>query len=729
MPPRSPAPSTYCFCSSIVEMTGSCASGSNSVDPAPAMPGDVAGVLDDHALQAQAQPERRDAVGAGVGERAELALEAADAEAAGDADRVDVVQVLVGALVGLALVGGDPADLDLGLVGEAAGAQRLADREVGVRQVDVLADQRDGHLLLRVVDAAEQVVPGRPVDVAERQVEAAYDVGVEALAVQHLGDVVDRRRVGGGDHGLVVDVAHQRDLALDAVRELPVRAADDGVGLDADGAQRGDRVLGRLGLQLARRADVGHQGDVDEEAVLPADLVAGLAGGLEEGQRLDVADGAADLGDDDVDVVAAHGQDAVLDLVGDVRDHLDGVAEVVAAALLGDDRRVDLAGRHVGDLVEVGVEESLVVPDVEVRLRTVVGHEDLAVLERVHRPRVDVEVGVELLHGHAETASLQKGSEAGGGEPLAERGGDASGHEYVLGRRPVLHGVRAYPSGTGPSAPDAPNDPPGVSIARASAITVVTWPAVVSTPSTVATSAETGLGAQASELALATVRGVAHDDDAGRGAGQTGDESGQDRVAALGGRLLTEDQQHERRPALDVGGRGHEVGAGEALEDRAALAVGGLALRRGGRHRQPQELADPVVGGRLGGDRVALLGHQLAAEGVDERLLVGSDHRLGEVVARRHRSPGGGDPLGEPGDHLLVRTGDRHQGDLAVGQPAGDEGGGHGAREALGVRRLRGGLRDRGARLRRGGLGHVGEQPAAEDDAHGEGRRTRRRGW
>ena len=47
--------------------------------------GDVAGVLDHHALQAQAQAERGDAVGAGVGQRAELALEAADAEAARDA--------------------------------------------------------------------------------------------------------------------------------------------------------------------------------------------------------------------------------------------------------------------------------------------------------------------------------------------------------------------------------------------------------------------------------------------------------------------------------------------------------------------------------------------------------------------------------------------------------------------------------------------------------------------
>ena len=128
-----------------------------------------------------------------------------------------------------------------------------------------------------------------------------------------------------------------------------------------------------------------------------------------------------------------------LDLVGDVRDDLDGVAEVLAAALLGDDLVVDLTGRHVGRAVQVDVEEALVVTDVEVGLGAVVGDEDLTVLERVHRPRVDVEVGVELLHRHAQAAGPQKMSEAGGREALAERRGDAPGHEDVF--RLLHHGL------------------------------------------------------------------------------------------------------------------------------------------------------------------------------------------------------------------------------------------------------------------------------------------------
>jgi hypothetical protein len=60
------------------------------------------------------------------------------------------------------------------------------------------------------------------------------------------------------------------------------------------------------------------------------------------------------------------------------------------------------------------------VADVEVGLGAVVGDEDLAVLERVHRAGIDVEVGVELLHRDPQTAGLQQVAEAGGREALAE---------------------------------------------------------------------------------------------------------------------------------------------------------------------------------------------------------------------------------------------------------------------------------------------------------------------
>jgi hypothetical protein len=160
---------------------------------------------------------------------------------------------------------------------------------------------------------------------------------------------------------------------------------------------------------------------VEVEEVVTANLGAELADRFEEGQALDVADRAADLDDHHVDVgVLGHGPDPELDLVGDVRDDLDGLAEVVAPTLLLDHRQPDLPRGHRGAAEEVLVDEPLVVAEVEVGLAAVLGDEHLAVLEGVHRAGIDVEVGIELLEGHLEAAGLEQPSERCGGDALAE---------------------------------------------------------------------------------------------------------------------------------------------------------------------------------------------------------------------------------------------------------------------------------------------------------------------
>src|SRR5712691_12441723 len=101
---------------------------------------------------------------------------------------------------------------------------------------------------------------------------------------------------------------------------------------------------------------------MDVYHVLRARLAPELADRLEERQRLDVADRSADLGDDDVRVGrlrdASH---ALLDLVRDVRDDLDGRAEVLALALLAEHAVPDRARRVVRVAREILVHEALVV--------------------------------------------------------------------------------------------------------------------------------------------------------------------------------------------------------------------------------------------------------------------------------------------------------------------------------------------------------------------------------
>jgi len=115
-------------------------------------------------------------------------------------------------------------------------------------------------------------------------------------------------------------------------------AADENVWRDTDLAKLHDAVLGRLGLHFVPRPNLGNEGYVDVERVFNPELRSHLPDRFQEWQALNVTNRAADLGNDHVRLLL-FGQvdDSFLDLVGDVRDDLDGCAQVVAAALGLDD--------------------------------------------------------------------------------------------------------------------------------------------------------------------------------------------------------------------------------------------------------------------------------------------------------------------------------------------------------------------------------------------------------
>jgi hypothetical protein len=309
-------------------------------------------------------------------------------------------------------------------------AQGLDNGEVGVGEIDVLADHGDLDGLRRRLDPFHKGAPLGEIRLAVGHPQVTHEVSVQALVVEHQRDLVDRSGVGLRDHALEIDVAEQRDLLLEAPAYVPVGAADDHVGVDTYRPELAHGVLRRLGLQLTGGADVRQERYVNERAVVAADLVAELADGFQERQRLDVTDGPADLHYEQVGP-AGHRESlyTALDLIGDVRDDLDGLAQELAPTFLGDDCLVDAAGGGVRAAVEILVGEPLVVAQIQVGLRAVVEHEDLAVLERVHRARVDVDVRIELLDGDAEAVSLEEAAERGGGDSLPEAGGDPSGDE------------------------------------------------------------------------------------------------------------------------------------------------------------------------------------------------------------------------------------------------------------------------------------------------------------
>ena len=266
---------------------------------------------------------------------------------------------------------------------------------------------------------------------ADEPQAAHHHVG-QPLPLQHQGHLVEdvRRQVGDGVvHG---DVAEQGDFLQNFPGQRVIAAAQDYIRLNPQAQQLLHRVLGGLALQLPAARDGHDEGHVDEHDVLAAPLGGHLADGLQEGLALNVAHGAADLHDGHVGVRALQGVDVVLDLPGDVGDDLDGAPQVVPRPLPVEDVPVDLARGHRGGPRQVLVNEPLVVAQVQVGLRPVVGDEHLPVLIGAHGARVHVQIGVQLLDLHPQPPLLQQTAQRGRRNALAQAGYHAAGDKNVF---------------------------------------------------------------------------------------------------------------------------------------------------------------------------------------------------------------------------------------------------------------------------------------------------------
>ena len=276
--------------------------------------------------------------------------------------------------------------------------KRFAQTLVSVFELNVLADNADAHFALGMMEALQHVEPRLHIGRTILEAEQARDLRVEAFLAEFHRDFVDGFHIFHGDDAGFVDIAEESDLAFQINRDMALAAAEQNVGLNPDAEHFLDAVLRGLGFQFTGSGDVRDKGNVNEESVLGAEFQAHLTDGFEEGQGFDVANGATDFDDDDVDAFG-DALDAALDFVGDVGNDLNGLAEVVAAALFGEDGFVDAAGGPVIVASELGVSEALVVAKVEIGLGAIFGHENFAVLIGAHRTGINIEVRIAFLNG------------------------------------------------------------------------------------------------------------------------------------------------------------------------------------------------------------------------------------------------------------------------------------------------------------------------------------------
>src|SRR5712692_7523664 len=123
-----------------------------------------------------------------------------------------------------------------------------------------------------------------------------------------------------------------------------------------------------------------------------------------------------------------------------MRNDLHRTAQIIATALAGDHRVVDLAGGEAVLPAHRGGDVAFVVAQVEVGFGAVIGDEHLAMLKRVHGARVHVDVGIHLEQRDFEATALQESPDRRCRQALAQGRDDAARDKNEFGFASFLAG-------------------------------------------------------------------------------------------------------------------------------------------------------------------------------------------------------------------------------------------------------------------------------------------------
>ncbi len=367
--------------------------------------------LDDRDLHTEADAEVRNLMLTRILCCHDHALDTTGAETARNQDPIDPGEQRLCAGL-LELLGIHPADLHLRTVCDTTMLQGLHDAEVGIMQLRILADDGDDRLAARMTQILDHMCPVGEIRLRAWQVETLEDRLREMLVLHHERHLVDELCVRVLQYMVRRHITEEADLLTNLLRNRILGTADEDVRMKTESLELTYAHLCRLRLQLLGRMQVRNQRHMNHDSILMTDLLLELTDRLEKRLGLDITDGTTDLDDGDtILVLVIRMIEITLDLVCDVWDDLHGVSLILAVALLVQDRPVDLTGGNIAPVIQGLVDETLVVTQIEVRLRTIIRDENLTMLDRVHRTRIDVDIRVELLHGNLIAARLQKTAE------------------------------------------------------------------------------------------------------------------------------------------------------------------------------------------------------------------------------------------------------------------------------------------------------------------------------
>jgi len=98
----------------------------------------------------------------------------------------------------------------------------------------------------------------------------------------------------------------------------------------------------------------------------------------------------------------------MFDLIRDVRDHLDGLSEIVASPFFLNNGKIDLSRGDAALARHILIDESLVMSQIQIGFKSIDSHKCLSVFEWRHRPCVYLEIRIHLYNVYRISACFKQ---------------------------------------------------------------------------------------------------------------------------------------------------------------------------------------------------------------------------------------------------------------------------------------------------------------------------------
>ena len=340
----------------------------------------------------------------GIFNSGNLAVDTTASESAGNQNTGHVTKQLICIFFSNGL-GIDPFDIYNSTIVDTAVLQCFYHGDVSVMKLNIFSNQCNVDLCGRMTKLIYHIGPVGQIRFRTRQVQTFAGSLRQMLLFHGKRCFIQIFHIQVLKNMLFRNITEQSNLVLDAFFQRKLGTAYNNIRLDSHTLQLFDRSLGWFGLHFAGCFQIRDQCDMDQDRIFMTNFMLELTDRLKEWLTFNITDCTAGLNDGDMHIFGCVIPiKSAFDFVGNVRNDLNGSAAVIAATLLLKNGPVYFSGGHIGILIKIFVDKTLVMSKIEVGFCAVIGHEYLTMLYGVHGAWVNVDIRVKFLHGYFVTA-------------------------------------------------------------------------------------------------------------------------------------------------------------------------------------------------------------------------------------------------------------------------------------------------------------------------------------